>query len=225
MKNLVIRRAVPEETEALLNFCRSQNPEDYLPNILPDWLRDTNAVNLIAVTQDCIAGFVFGKMFSGTDGWAQALRVHQGRRNQHIGTRLMTSLEKELYKRGARTIYANIGFSSKASLNLVMKLNWDIAGDILRRSIRPDKSLSSTPVIQSIPISIKKLINAKKLLASQERIAFFKRVYFSMSDDFINRCIELDCVIVSTSLNSVALLDPETEKLWVIALAGEGEGL
>jgi len=234
MDNAVIRHAGIEDTEQILAMVREMNISDYLHEIWPVWVQNTSAVHLVTMVEGRIAGCIHGRLSAGQDAWAQGLRVTTGLRHRGIATSLLTALEEELRRKGARTIFATISRFNHLSLMTVAKLEWEVAFSIIRRRLKID---SLQAAVKKVPCGnqplldlreISRIVRLSGVLASRRATAFFKRVYFSMTQEFLREALVADVVRTNDFPAAVAILDPdpaEDKGLWVITLSGAPSGM
>lgn len=235
MDKAVIRRAGVEDTEEILAMLREMDSNDYLQYAWPIWIRDSEAVELVAVVEEGrIAGCIHGRLSNGQNGWAQGLRVRADLRRRGIATSLIANLERELCGKGARTVFATISRFNQPSLATVAKLNWKVVLSVIRRRLDAGSVRSvvknHSSENRSLPDlhEISRIVRQGGILASRRATAFFKRVYFSMTDEFLQGALAAGVVRTNVFPAALAILDPEpaeNEGLWVIALSGPVSGL
>lgn len=228
MKSLLIRKATPSDYEEIKNLCRIADPEDYLPDIWPCWLSAKNATNFVAQLDDCIVGCVYGEIIAPHEAWGQGLRVHKELRKRGIGTELMTALEEDLIRMGAKAVLGNIGIYNESSLATMFKLNWRIVSHINRRQTKPQNGFHRQPV-QFPQEKIIHLVHHMPVLASNKKLAYFKRAYFSMNDQYLDQALNHQAIRVSPDGQSYAIMDFDTrdpaKRIWVVSLAGSMTGI
>jgi GNAT superfamily N-acetyltransferase len=227
VKSLLIRKATNDDHEGIRDLCRTFKSDDYLPEIWPVWMASKNTVNLVAQIEDIIVGCIYGEILHEHDAWAQGLRVHDQYRKRGIGSTLMVALETELLQMGARSIFANIGVFNEASLATVFKLKWRVASHIIRRRIRPPAGFYEQlePFFSNTLMDV--VLNSP-VLASLKKTAHFKRVYFSMSRQYVQQAIEKNAVRMAPDGRSFAIVDPDTDglkRIWMVALFGQIPGI
>lgn len=231
----VIRPARREDTEELMAMLHEMDSGDYLQETWPVWMKEKENVQIVALVGGRIAGCIHGRISAGEDAWAQGVRVSSDLRRRGIATQLILSLEEELRGNGAKNVFAVISRFNRASLATIAGLNWKIIFPVNRRRL---KSVVSEFTIDtegkisngsSDEISeINKLMCMKGMPASRRAAAFFKRVYFSMTEDFLSASQSSGLLRTNTLPRAFAVLDAdpyENEEFWVIALAGAVKGL
>lgn len=236
MDKAVIRRSRNEDTEEIMAMLLEMDSSDYLQETWPDWMKDTEDIQMTALVGGRIAGCVHGRISAGQDAWAQGLRVRADFRRRGIATSLITDLEEELRRKGARTVFATISRFNQPSLATVAGLNWKIFFPIIRRRLKtgsrrlaffPQQHVASHRPSPDLH-AVQRIVRLSGVPASRRAAAFFKRVYFSMTEEFLREALVSGVVRANTSPAAVAVLDPEpTENkgLWVVALAGAVSGL
>jgi N-acetylglutamate synthase-like GNAT family acetyltransferase len=214
MGKAVIRRAGVEDTEKILAMLLEMDSYDYLQHVWPVWIRDSETVELVAVVEGRIAGCIHGRLSNGQNGWAQGLRVRADLRRRGIATSLITTVERELCGKGARTVFATISRFNQPSLSTVAKLNWKVVFSVVRRRWNAESVLSVVRNRSSEDRSllnlhkISRLVRQSGIFASRKAAAFFKRVYFSMSDEFLQEAVVAGVIRTNASPAAVAILDP-----------------
>jgi GNAT superfamily N-acetyltransferase len=227
VKSLLIRKATNDDHNGIRELCRTFKSDDYLPEIWPVWMASKNTVNLVAQIEDVIVGCVYGEILHEHDAWAQGLRVHGQYRKKGIGSTLMGALENELLRMGARSIFANIGVFNEGSLATVFKRKWCVASHIIRRRIRPPAGFNEQlePFFSNTLMDV--VLNSP-VLASLKKTAHFRRVYFSMSRQYVQQAIDKNAVRMAPDGRSFAVVDPDTDglkQIWVVALFGQISGI
>jgi GNAT superfamily N-acetyltransferase len=224
MKDLIIRPATPQDNEPVTTLCRTIDPEDYLQKAWPLWMTRAHSVNLIAQAGNQIIGCIHGEIIAPGEAWAQGMRVHPEMWHSGIGTRLGTALQGMFRGLGIRAVFGTISIFNYPSLAMAAKLGWRTVSRISRRKAR---GLTGYPV--KIPRvnedEIIKLVHQKPILASRREFSYFRRAYFSMTDEYLIRALKHGRVRVSPDLRSLGLLDFEAEEssenIWAVALTGE----
>jgi N-acetylglutamate synthase-like GNAT family acetyltransferase len=228
MGKAVIRRAGVEDTEKILAMLLEMDSYDYLQHVWPVWIRDSETVELVAMVEGRTAGCIHGRLSNGQDAWLQGLRVRTDFRRRKIATSLITTLEGELCGKGARTVFATISPFNQPSLSTFARLNWKVVFSVVRRRWSAESVLSVVRNRLSEDRSllnlheISRLVRQSGILASRRATSFFKRVYFSMTDEFLQEALAASAVRANT-LHAVAILAPElleNKGLWVTALSG-----
>lgn len=108
MNETVIRRASPEDADALLALWRASDatasPTDTRDDVLAA-IANPACIVLVAESNDTICGSIIGT-FDGWRGNMYRLAVHPDHRRQGIARRLLSEVEAMLTERGARRITA-----------------------------------------------------------------------------------------------------------------------
>jgi N-acetylglutamate synthase-like GNAT family acetyltransferase len=231
----VIRPARHEDTEELMAMLHEMDSGDYLQETWPVWMKGKENLQIVALVGGRIAGCIHGRISAGEDAWAQGIRVSSDLRRRGIATQLIMSLEEELRGKGAKTVFGVISRFNRASLATVAGLKWEIIFPVNRRRLKTVVSgcisdsegkisnRSSTEISE-----INRLMCMKGVPASRGAAAFFKRIYFSMTEDFLSASHSSGLLRTNTLPQAVAVLDAEPYKnkeFWVIALAGAVTGL
>lgn len=229
MDKTVIRRSRKEDTEEILAMLLEMDSGDYLQKIWPVWMQDADNVQLVDMIDGRIAGCIHGRLSAGQDAWAQGLRVRADLRRRSIATSLLKALEEELRRKGAQTVYATISRFNIPSQSTVGKLNWETVLTVIRRRLKMKSQPPENPHWSPLdPKEILKIVHMSGMPASRKAFAFFKRVYFSMTEGFLKEVIAAGLVRANTYPPAVAILDPDPEEnkgLWVISLSGQPSGM
>jgi N-acetylglutamate synthase-like GNAT family acetyltransferase len=234
MDEAIIRHAGIEDTEKIMAMVREMDTSDYLQEIWPTWVQNKRAVNLVTLVGGHIAACLHGRMSAGQDAWAQGLRVTTGLRRRGIATSLLTALEEELRRKGARNIFATISRFNPLSLATVTKLDWKVAYSIIRRRLKMDSSQSAVKILSlenqpSLDLcEICRIVCLSGVLASRRTTAFFRRMYSTMTEEFLREALATHVVRTNTFPEAVAILNKEPAEnrgLWVIALSGAPSGM
>jgi N-acetylglutamate synthase-like GNAT family acetyltransferase len=227
MNTLLIREAMHSDTPAIEDLCRAIDPKDYVPQAWSDWMSRGDTINLVATMANRVVGCAHGRILVLSDAWSQAVRVLPEMQRSGIGLRLMDSIEKALLRRGATAVFGNIGTFNGPSLAFFTRQNWHPVCTIKRRTATHRIGLPA----ESIPVTrgeIFKLVTKFPVLASMEKPAYFKRVYFTMNEEYLEKAISSQSVRIAPGRDAVAFLDPregDTKRLWVTALAGSNKGM
>ncbi len=231
MSRTVVRPAMHGDMEEILSMVREMDNGDYLLEAWKVWMQDRESVQLVALVDGHIAGCVHGRFSDGTDAWAQGLRVRPDLRRRGIATYLMTALEEELLRNGARTAFATIGRFNHPSLATVARLHWKTALSVIRRRLPLGAPQSGVMNLSAgATMDLAEIFGSLRLSgfpASRKANTFFKRVYFSMTEEFLNEALARNS-IKTVLPAAAAVLDPEPpekDEMWVIAFAGQLNGL
>jgi N-acetylglutamate synthase-like GNAT family acetyltransferase len=242
MDKAVIRRAGTEDTEEIRAMVREMDSSDYLQETWKVWMQGAETVQLVALVDGRIAGCVHGRFSAGQSAWAQGLRIRTDCRRLGVATSLMTALEEELRREGARTVFATISRFNQPSLATVARRNWKIVLSVIRRRLN---SNSPQSVVKNLPLGrpagealahrpsldfpeISRVIRPGGFPASRRAATFFRRVYFPMTEEFLREALAAGVVKTNAFPAAVAILDPElseNKELWVIAISGAPSGL
>jgi GNAT superfamily N-acetyltransferase len=112
---LRVRRATPEDREAVIAFTEDTWPErggDYIPRVYDSWMEaeGEDQRTLVIDAGEELAGVCQGVMLSAHEAWAQAMRVNPDYRGRGVSPELTYALFDWAAARGA-TVCRNMVFS------------------------------------------------------------------------------------------------------------------
>jgi GNAT superfamily N-acetyltransferase len=219
----VVRGATAANTAAVQALCKLLDPDDYVPEAWPMWLRMTDGINLVAEVEGRIVGCGHGELLTPHEAWVQALRVHPAVRRRGIGSQLLRAREAELRHRGVHVVRGAIDAYNAPSQALFEKAGWRTVLRVCRR--RVEGRIGDAAHLRRAPLpEAMALVRAAPVLASRPHLALVKRAYFTMTEEHLAGLAQQGAVVVSQDGQAYAILDPEAAQssgtLWVTAIAG-----
>jgi GNAT superfamily N-acetyltransferase len=219
----VVRGATAPDTAAVQALCKLLDPDDYVPDAWPMWLRMTDGINLVAEVEGRIVGCAHGELLTPHEACAQAMRVHPAVRRRGIGSQLHRARDAELRHRGVHVVRAAIDAYNAPSQALVEKAGWRTILRVCRRRVEARigdaAHLRRATLLEAIA-----LVRTAPVLASRLHLAIVRRAYFAMTDKHVVGLVRRGAVVVSQDGQAYAILDPDAAQssgaLWVVAIAG-----
>lgn len=223
MSDVVVRVATETDTAAVQALCKLLDPDDYVPDAWPIWLRMSDGVNLVAEVEGRIVGCGHAELLTSHEAWSQAMRVHPAVRRRGIGWQLLRAREAELRHRGVHVVRAAIDAYNAPSQALVEKAGFRIVLRVCRRRVEGRIGNAAELRRAALPEAMA-LVSAAPVLASRLHLAIFRRAYFAMTDEQVVGLVRRGAVVVSLDRQAYAILDPDAAQfsgaLWVVAIAG-----
>ncbi len=140
--NINIRFARKEDKEAILNICSQiWEGDDYIPNVIDEWLKNENSKFFILEYNGVITHFERLRIQSQTDGWAEGLRADPQYSGKGLASKLMSYIVEYAKKIGLKTLRASIYYKNDASLALTQKMGYDL----IKKYIFARKEIENIP--------------------------------------------------------------------------------
>ena len=223
MSDLFVRAATETDTTAVQALCRLLDPDDYVPDAWPIWLRMSDGISLVAEVEGRVVGCRHAELLTPHEAWSQAIRVHPAVRRRGIASQLIKALEAELRHRGVHVVRGAIGASNVPSQALFEKAGFRTVLRVCRRRVEGRIGNAAELRRAALPEAMA-LVRAAPVLASRLHLAIFRRGYFAMTDEHLAGLVRRGAVVVSQDGQAYAILDPDAAQssgaLWVVAIAG-----
>jgi N-acetylglutamate synthase-like GNAT family acetyltransferase len=223
MSGVFVRTATETDTTAVQALCRLLDPDDYVPDAWPTWLRMLDGINLVAEVDGRVVGCRHAELLTPHEAWSQAIRVHPAVQRRGIASQLIKVLEAELRHRGVHVVRGAIGASNVPSQALFEKAGFRTVLRVCRRRVEGRIGDAAGLRRAALPDAMA-LVRAAPVLASRAHLAIFRRGYFAMTDEHLVELVEHGAVVVSRDGQAYAILDLSAAQssgtLWVVAMAG-----
>lgn len=222
-----VRNSSSKDIPAVQTLCALLEPNGYIPDAWAIWLKDTRSINLVVDWDSKIVGCLHGELITSQEAWSQAMRIHPEYQRSGIASQLLTTIHNMLKQRGVSVVRGSIHTSNHPSRVFFKKLGWTEFARISRRSAQGgsfdlDRSPGTT---LSDVIS---LWNTYPMLASCPHIGRFRRIYFTLTEEYLTELFQGGRVRVSSDNQAYALLDPvnplTADVMWVSGISGSLEG-
>ncbi len=222
-----VRNSSSKDIAAVQTLCALLEPNGYIPDAWAIWLKDTRSINLVADWDNKIVGCLHGELITSQEAWSQAMRIHPEYQRSGIASQLLTTIHNMLKHRGVSVVRGSIHTTNHQSQVFFKKLGWTEFARISRRSAQGgsfdlDRSPGTT---LSDVIS---LWNTYPMLASRPHIGRFRRIYFTLTEEYLTELFQGGRVRVSSNNQAYALLDPvdplSSDVMWVGGISGSLEG-
>jgi len=201
---------------------------DYLYKAWPIWLKQADAVNLVAEISGRIVGCIHGEFLTEEDAWAQGLRVHRDFRNFNVGTQLLIAVLRELNSKGSKIVRSTVDVNNRSSRSLVKKVGFREVEEICRRSGRGRKVNSQQPSTIDFGDAFN-LVQALPVLASRPHMSYVHRSYLSMNEEYLCCLVSNKFFLHSLKSQAFAFIERESNPfardIWVTTLRGETAGI
>jgi len=120
-----IRAALPEDKEAVFEFCRyTWEWGDYIPRVWDAWLSNPKGRLLVATINDQPVAVAQVTLIAPEEAWLQGFRVAPDQRNQGIATALLQSCLQLAIELGARVARSAVLTSNISSRRIGAKLGF-----------------------------------------------------------------------------------------------------
>ncbi|HVB24063.1 MAG TPA: GNAT family N-acetyltransferase [Ktedonobacteraceae bacterium] len=114
-----IRRARPEDRDAVLAFCTNTwEWGDYIEYVWDEWLRNPQGALFVATIDEQSVGLAHMRMVSATEAWLEGMRVDANFRHRGLSKALSEAMITEAMNRGATTARLATESTNVASITL-----------------------------------------------------------------------------------------------------------
>jgi ribosomal protein S18 acetylase RimI-like enzyme len=97
-----IRAALPSDERGVREVCRRIWPDDYVPEVFRDWVKDRRGRLWVALEDDRVVAVAKLTVMPSREAWLHALRVHPKYRRRGIATALLEHRLARARRLGAR---------------------------------------------------------------------------------------------------------------------------
>jgi RimJ/RimL family protein N-acetyltransferase len=123
MEDFQIREALPQDKEAILEFCRNTwEWGDYIPLVLDAWLSDSQSRLLVVTVEDKPVALARVSWLTAKEAWIEGGRVAPEYRGKHIASRSMSQILRIAMEMGAEVVYGNTPIGNTIVIGMMEKM-------------------------------------------------------------------------------------------------------
>ncbi|HKV83590.1 MAG TPA: GNAT family N-acetyltransferase [Ktedonobacterales bacterium] len=130
---VLVRRARPDDREAVLAFCAQTWSEgDYIESVWDDWMADERGAFLVAESGGRPVGIVHMRMIAEDEAWLEGMRVDPALRRQGAGRVLVSRALVAAREAGASVARLFTSASNIASQRLVAQFGFTRVAEVVQ---------------------------------------------------------------------------------------------